>query len=113
MVFQLDSKSAKVWKSFRSRQELSNEYVLAKFGVDTAESGPLKVCQQSFCQIATSLKETLEKNTGFCSTFSKLRMFAPLHRGLLEGAGSSDFERALSEKANEIYSHHLLVIRCN
>ena len=23
----------------------SNEYLLAKFGVDTAENGPLKVCQ--------------------------------------------------------------------
>ena len=30
-----------------SRQELSNEYLLAKFGVDTAENGPLKVCQES------------------------------------------------------------------
>ena len=40
-------------KSCRSRQELSNdpnsnEYLLvvAKFGVDTAENGPLKVCQK-------------------------------------------------------------------
>jgi len=36
--------------SCRSRQELSpdsysNEYVLAKLGVDTAENEPLKVCQ--------------------------------------------------------------------
>ena len=65
MVFLLDSKGAKVYtfslfhfrfgsflpkthkcKSCRSRQELSNEYVLAKFGVDTAENGPLKVCQK-------------------------------------------------------------------
>ena len=30
-------------KSCRSRQELSNEYLLAKFGVDTAENEPLKV----------------------------------------------------------------------
>ena len=29
-------------KSCRSRQELSNEYLLAKFGVDTAENEPLK-----------------------------------------------------------------------
>ena len=36
----------KVRKSGRSRQELSNEYLLAKFGVDTAEKGPLKVCQK-------------------------------------------------------------------
>ena len=31
-------------KSCRSRQELSNEYLLAKIGVDTAENEPLKVC---------------------------------------------------------------------
>ena len=46
MVFLLDSKGAKACKSCRSRQELSNEYLLAKFGVDTAENGPLKVCQK-------------------------------------------------------------------
>ena len=27
-------------------QELSNEYSLSKFGVDTAENEPLKVCQE-------------------------------------------------------------------
>ena len=37
---------AKAWKSCRSRQELSNEYVLAKFDGDTAENGPLKACQK-------------------------------------------------------------------
>ena len=46
MVCQLDSKSANVSRSCRSRQDLSNEYLLAKFGVDTAENGPLKVCQK-------------------------------------------------------------------
>ena len=46
MVFQLDSKGAKACKSCRSRQELSNEYLLAKFGVDTAENKPLKICQK-------------------------------------------------------------------
>ena len=35
---------AKACKSCRSRQELSNEYLLAKFGVDTEENEPLKVC---------------------------------------------------------------------
>ena len=45
MVFLLDSKGARVCKSCRFRQELSNEYVIANFGVDTAENGPLKVCQ--------------------------------------------------------------------
>ena len=34
---------AKAFKSCRSRQELSNEYLLAKIGVDTAENEPLKV----------------------------------------------------------------------
>ena len=28
----------------RSRRELSNAYLLAKFGFDTAENGPSKVC---------------------------------------------------------------------
>ena len=31
-------------KKCRSRQELSDEYLLAKFGFDTAENEPLKVC---------------------------------------------------------------------
>ena len=35
---------AKACKSCRSRQELSNEYLLAKFGVDTEENEPYKVC---------------------------------------------------------------------
>ena len=30
----------------RSRQELSREYFFEKFGFDTAENGPLKVCQK-------------------------------------------------------------------
>ena len=33
----------KACKSCRSRQELSNVYLLAKIGVDTAENEPLKV----------------------------------------------------------------------
>ena len=32
--------------SCRSRRELSNEYLLAKIGVDTTENEPHKVCQQ-------------------------------------------------------------------
>ena len=36
-------------KKCRSRQELSNEYLLAKIGVDTAENEPLKVtCKQIY-----------------------------------------------------------------
>ena len=46
LVFRLESQGAKACKSYRSRQELSNEYLLAKLGVDTAENEPLKVCQK-------------------------------------------------------------------
>ena len=34
---------AKEYQSDRSRQELSNEYLIAKIGFDTAENEPLKV----------------------------------------------------------------------
>ena len=44
MVFLLDSKGAEACKSCRSRQELSDENLLAKFGVDTEENEPCKVC---------------------------------------------------------------------
>ena len=40
-----NSNGAKVCKSCRSRHELSNEYLLANIGFDTAETGLLKVCQ--------------------------------------------------------------------
>ena len=47
MVSRLDSKGANVCKlSCRSRQELSNKYLPAKIGLDTAENGPLKGCQK-------------------------------------------------------------------
>ena len=51
MVFILSSKGAEVCKSHkckscRSRQGFSNDHLVAKFGVDTAENGPLKVCQK-------------------------------------------------------------------
>ena len=39
-------KAAKACKSCKSRQELSNECLFANVGVDTAENGPLKVCQK-------------------------------------------------------------------
>ena len=39
----LDLSGAKMCKYYRSRQELSNEYLLAKIGVDTAENEPLEV----------------------------------------------------------------------
>ena len=46
VVFRLESQFAKVCKSCRSRQELSNEYLIVKFDFDTAENEPLKVCQK-------------------------------------------------------------------
>ena len=42
---------AKLCKPCRPRQELSNEYLLETFGVDTAENEPLKVCQKKSQQI--------------------------------------------------------------
>ena len=33
----------------RSQRELSNEYLLAKFGVDTAENGPSKIWRYGVC----------------------------------------------------------------
>ena len=46
MRSRLESQSAKVCKSCKSRHELSNESLLAKFGFDTAENEPPKVCQK-------------------------------------------------------------------
>ena len=43
LVFLLDSKGTQVFKSGRSRQELSNEYLLANIGFDTAENEPLEI----------------------------------------------------------------------
>ena len=37
---------AKEYQSDRSRQELSNEYLVAKIGLDTAENESSKVCQK-------------------------------------------------------------------
>ena len=48
-----DLSGAKVLKYCTSRQELSNEYLLAKIGVDTAANDSLKVwrCLNTFCQL--------------------------------------------------------------
>ena len=45
-----ESSGAKEYQSDRSRQELSNEYLIAKIGFDTAENEPLKVCQRAVRQ---------------------------------------------------------------
>ena len=50
---------AKVCKSCRSRQELSNEYLIAKIRFDTAENEPLKVCQE-----LTKRQNKARKNIG-------------------------------------------------
>ena len=34
----------------RSRRELSNEYLLPKFGFDTAENEPCKICRTQICR---------------------------------------------------------------
>ena len=44
----------------RSRRELSNAYLRAKFGVDTAGNGALKVCQK----LAKRWKTVRKKNIG-------------------------------------------------
>ena len=44
---QVDSKAVQRSALCRSRRELSNEYLLAKFGFDTAENEPCKVCPLS------------------------------------------------------------------
>ena len=43
MVFQLDSKGAKEYRFDRSRKELSNGALVAKFGVDPEENESSKV----------------------------------------------------------------------
>ena len=40
LVFRLESQGTKACESCRSRQDLSNEYLPAKFGFDTAENEP-------------------------------------------------------------------------
>ena len=63
MTFQLDSKGAKACKFCRSRQELSNEYLLAKVGFDTAENEPLKVCQK-FAKHLPEVRIKVRKSIG-------------------------------------------------
>ena len=43
----VDSKTVQRSALCRSRRELSNEYLLAKIGVDTAENEPCQVCPLS------------------------------------------------------------------
>ena len=45
----------------RSRRELSNAYLLAKIGVDTAENEPCKVCPLSVYRSPRSEQDTDEE----------------------------------------------------
>ena len=64
-----------MFKSCRSRQELSNEYLLGKIGVDTAENEPLEVWGENSIQyslhsldkMATS-KNFIEERDGYGGT---------------------------------------------
>ena len=69
----LELSGAKICTSCRSRQELSNEYLLAKFGVDTAENEPLLVWRMN--KLVISL---LSDATELC----------PLDRSLLRAEGA-------------------------
>ena len=71
---------AKACKYCRSRQELSNEYLLAKFGVDTAENESIKVCLNftQFCEVSTRASLSL-------SPFSSFAMLKT--RGAIGAAG--------------------------
>ena len=56
-------RSAKGCKFCRSHLELSNEHPLAKIGVDTAENGPLKVCQKLAKSVVEKKSEKSSQNT--------------------------------------------------
>ena len=53
---------AKACKSCRSRQELSNEYLLARFGFNTAEKEPLKVCQK-LAKVRTKVRKNIGRRS--------------------------------------------------
>ena len=59
---------AKVCESCRSRQELSNEYLLAKIGVDTAENEPLKVWVDLFIIIFSPPYSSVDQSLGVFPT---------------------------------------------
>ncbi len=91
LVFRLDSESAKACKSCRSRQELSNEYFLATFGLKARTY--LLACLLA-CLLASIQPRTgLSKFANFCqklantpSVRKKVRMKSE-HRPLLSLAG--------------------------
>ena len=48
-----------LWKCFESHQKLSNEYLLAKVGVDTAENEPLEVCPQKEPKVKKKVRQNI------------------------------------------------------
>ena len=60
----------------RSRRELSNEYLLAKIGVDTAENEPCKVCPLSAYRSPRCYVD-VENCEGLAKTGSTASMFFP------------------------------------
>ena len=60
----MGSKGAKACKSCRFRQKLSNEYLLAKFGFDTAENEPLKVCQKLAKLVRIKVRKNIVMDVG-------------------------------------------------
>ena len=68
----------------RSRRELSNEYLLAKFGFDTAENEPRKVCPLSVYRILLLLQ---------IPKVGEMYIAGPLHLGVPKSTpGSPSFE---------------------
>ena len=82
---------AKAFKSCRSRQQVSNEYLLAKFGVDTAENEPLKVRQK----LAKSQNRSQKKTQRHALEFAVGRRvaFPYLSAQLARGLGVCALER--------------------
>ena len=72
---------AKVCESCTSRQELSNEYLLAKIGVDTAENEPLKVWGDVFIIHSPTYSESknIHRKNVLDSTFQKFGVHVTMH----------------------------------
>ena len=89
--------SAKTCNSCRSRQELSNEYLLAKFGVDTAESVPLRYLQ--FLKIIRSTAAAAENDALSSLPDRAVSVRLTVSAPALSGAGAPGATRAREEGA--------------
>ena len=63
---------AEACKSRRSCQELSNEYLLAKFGFDTAENEPLKVCKKKMANFDKKCDCRAVQRSALCTSRREL-----------------------------------------